>query len=159
MKIKKIWLLSKTTGEAFTLGAGIAGIVLSVIATFVSIPLFIIFPFIGGIGIIFAAASAYYAIRKLNKKEFNRKNKQNNNDAFFAHKIKHHYKIKKDVKQFQHNANSTITIVNAFPQWLEIIPEAAPSIKIPDIIAGKPNTILNDSVFQGECDQDNRFRQ
>lgn len=69
MTAKKIWQLLKTVGESFSIGAGAIGILFSIIAAFVSIPLFISLPITGVIGLIFAITGTCYTLYELNKKE------------------------------------------------------------------------------------------
>ena len=116
MKAKKIWLISKATGEAFTLGAGVTGIILSIIATFISVPLIIMFPTIGVMGIIFAGAGIYYAIKDLNKNELNKQDKKLDHDNHLhgekyklssTNKIKHHFSKWKKKLSKQKSTHST----------------------------------------------------
>ena len=149
MKVKKIWMLTKATGEGFSLGAGSAGIVFTIISSFLSVPLLVTFPLIGGVGIIFAVAGGYYGFKKFNEKEKSRKHQV---DSLLAHEIKHDFhKIKKTLAKQSHLAKastSTATIFNVTPQMLDVASQTSNNdIEKCDQLK-KLNLNMSDDCFQ-----------
>lgn len=159
MRVKKIWLLSKATGEGFLLGAGIVGIVFGIVIVFVSVPLIVIFPIAGVIGIIFAIAAAYYSLQSLNKKESHHKNKKIHHDALFASDIKQDLPhIKKELSKrrvLYQDPSSTTMLFNAILPSLDASSQIANhDFDIQNML--KKFVVINDTEFSQEssCSQD-----
>lgn len=76
MNSKKLIRILKAAGECCTVGAGVATLVVSVVASLVALPVFLIFVVAAGVGLVCAAVGARNEQKKLEKESLHKAHHQ-----------------------------------------------------------------------------------
>lgn len=158
MKAKKVWLIVKTTGETFTLGASVATVILGVLTAFVSVPLVVMFPIVGVTGVVFGIAGTYYAIKELNKKKLHKlKRKIENYEKYKDSRPELSKRTLLKLKKYlgetiketnlEENITSTPNIFSVFPPSLDSATQTSDNHFPNALMKEAEVTVVNDSIF------------
>jgi hypothetical protein len=125
MKGKHVWQVIKGAGESFTLGAGIAGVVFTIIAAFVTVAPIISIPIIAAAGITFAIVGACISHREYKKNEQKEIDRQR--------KKEHALKSEMDIIRAVHKVEEDLEVIrldidrkyNELPKMMSSLPALA----------------------------------